>query len=65
METFNNFYDALWKAKLSDVAGADELWSLFMSLSDDAEGEELLGKLDAYQCDASPEAQALYSYLMK
>jgi hypothetical protein len=65
MNTLNGFNDALWRAKINSVAGADELWSLFMVLADDVEGDELMGKLDAYQCDASPEAQALYSYLMK
>lgn len=50
---------ALWCAKRSNMVGAEELFSLYQSLSDDAEGEALMAKLDAYVSDY-PEAEKLY-----
>jgi hypothetical protein len=60
MTLYNRFYAALDKAQRDDVAGARELYSLFVALDDEYEGDELLSKLDAYQCDTSKQAQHLY-----
>lgn len=56
---------AVWCAKRSQIVGAEELFSLYQSLSDDAEGDALMAKLDAYISDASPEAEKLYLSIMR
>ena len=56
--------DRLYEASKINDAGA-ELWSLFNILADDVDGDELLGRFDAYVDNCSKEAQALYRKLAK
>ena len=58
--TLSDFDAALQAARDVRAQGADELWSLYMVLSDDWDGADLLSKIDAYVCDASPAARSLY-----
>ena len=52
----------LFGASRASEAG-HELWSLYNTLADEYEGDDLLGRFDAYVCDLSPEAQRLYQEL--
>ena len=52
------------EARNTSEAGA-ELWSLYNVLADEYEGDDLLGRFDAYVSDLSVEAQNLYYKLAK
>jgi len=56
--------DRLYEASKESQAGKD-LWRLYCILSDDAAGDELNSRFDAYVDDLSPEAIALYRALVK
>jgi hypothetical protein len=54
--------DRIYAASKVSKAGAD-LWELFNVLADDVDGDELLGRFDAYVDNLDSEAQALYREL--
>lgn len=54
----------IWEASKTSQEGKD-LWKLYNTLSDDFEGDDLLGRFDAYVDDLSPETRALYRALVK
>ena len=64
-EYLNRFDAALWDAHNAQVAGAEELFSLYQSMFDDVPHDEALSRLDSYKDDASIEAQALYMSIVR
>jgi hypothetical protein len=56
--------DSIYEASKASQAGKD-LWKLYNALADDFEGEDLLGRFDAYVDDLSQEARTLYRALLK
>lgn len=54
--------DLLYEVRNESKAGS-ELWSLFNVLADDVDGDELLGRFDAYVDDLDQECQDLYRKL--
>jgi hypothetical protein len=54
--------DRIYEASRTSEAGV-ELRSLFNTLADEFDGDELLGRFDAYVDNLSPEAQTLYREL--
>lgn len=58
--TESDFHNSLLVARHFRAPGADDLWSLYMALADDAQGDDLMAKLDAYKDNASADARALY-----
>lgn len=54
------FNNALWEKKQLKVAGSDDLWRLYNELSENADGSDVMAKLDAYKDDTSPEAREVY-----
>jgi hypothetical protein len=62
--TMADITDRLFEASKTSQAGKD-LWKLYCTLADDAEGDELASRFDAYVDDLNPEARALYRALVK